>query len=62
MNNLGIKTNEIKKYLLINGEKVETKNYASLYSPYSQEKIAEIAMADKELTIQAIDAAHEAVN
>ena len=24
MNNLGIKTNEIKKYLLINGEKVET--------------------------------------
>ncbi|WP_186672784.1 aldehyde dehydrogenase family protein [Sporosarcina sp. BP05] len=60
MNNLEIKTNEMKKYLLINGEMVEAKDYAPLYSPYSGEKIAEIAMADKELTVQAIDAAYKA--
>lgn len=57
MNNL---LTTMKKYLLINGEQVETASYAPLYSPYSQERIADIAMADKALTIQAIDAAHEA--
>ncbi|MFS0687675.1 aldehyde dehydrogenase family protein [Sporosarcina sp. 179-K 8C2 HS] len=49
-----------KKYLLINGEKVETANYAPLYSPYSREQIADIAMADETLTKQAITAAYEA--
>ncbi|MFC5603916.1 aldehyde dehydrogenase family protein [Sporosarcina koreensis] len=49
-----------KKYLLINGEKVETANYAPLYSPYSREQIADIAMADATLTKQAITAAYEA--
>lgn len=50
----------VKKYLLINGEKVETSNYAPLFSPYDGEEIAQIAMADKELTIKAIDAAYKA--
>ena len=45
---------------MINGEKVETDNYAQLYSPYSGEEIAQIAMADKELTLQAVDAAYNA--
>ncbi|SDM73562.1 Acyl-CoA reductase [Fictibacillus solisalsi] len=49
-----------KQFLMINGEKVEATNYASLYSPYSGEEIAQIAMADKKLTVQAIDAAYNA--
>ncbi|KAB7705533.1 aldehyde dehydrogenase family protein [Bacillus aerolatus] len=49
-----------KQFLLINGEKVEAAKYAPLYSPYSGEEIAQIAMADKELTVRAIDAAYEA--
>jgi acyl-CoA reductase-like NAD-dependent aldehyde dehydrogenase len=48
-----------KKYLLIGGRKVETANYAPLYSPYSGEKIAEIAIADEKLTKEAILSAHE---
>ncbi|MGM7719663.1 aldehyde dehydrogenase family protein [Metabacillus sp. Hm71] len=47
-----------KRFLMINGEKVETAIYAPLYSPYSGEEIAQIAMADKELTIKAIAAAY----
>jgi acyl-CoA reductase-like NAD-dependent aldehyde dehydrogenase len=47
-----------KKHLMINGEKVETDQYASLYSPYSGEEIAQIAMANKEQTEKAIDAAY----
>ncbi|MCM3652513.1 aldehyde dehydrogenase family protein [Metabacillus litoralis] len=49
-----------KQNLMINGEKVETDNYAPLYSPYSGEEIAQIAMADKALTLQAVDAAYHA--
>ncbi|WP_257350341.1 aldehyde dehydrogenase family protein [Pseudalkalibacillus decolorationis] len=49
-----------KKFLMINGQKIETAKYASLKSPYSGEEIAEIAMADKELTAKAIDAAYNA--
>ena len=60
MNKLLSETKTLRKYLFINGERVESENYAPLYSPYSQEKIADIAMADKGLTTQAIDAAYEA--
>lgn len=60
MNKLVTETKEMRKYLLIDGKKVEAKSYSPLYSPYSQEQIAEIAMADKELTELAIDAAHKA--
>lgn len=48
-----------KKYLMINGKKVETDRYASLFSPYSGEEIAQIAMANKEQTEMAIEAAYE---
>ena len=48
-----------KKYLMINGEKVEANRYASLYSPYSGEEIAKIAMGSKEQTKMAIEAAYE---
>ncbi|MFC5591493.1 aldehyde dehydrogenase family protein [Sporosarcina soli] len=60
MNKLIDKTT--KKYVWINGEKVETENYATLYSPYSREPIAEIAMADAAVTKEAIRAAYEAKN
>ncbi|WP_286230504.1 aldehyde dehydrogenase family protein [Neobacillus mesonae] len=46
-----------KKHLFINGVDVEAAEYAPLYSPYSGEKIADIAMADEELTREAIKAA-----
>ncbi|WP_172372639.1 aldehyde dehydrogenase family protein [Sporosarcina jiandibaonis] len=49
-----------KKYLIINGERVGADHYAPLYAPYSEEKIAEIAMANEDLTKQAIQAAYEA--
>ncbi|MED1470032.1 aldehyde dehydrogenase family protein [Bacillus salipaludis] len=49
-----------KKHLFINGRDVEADNYAPLYSPYSDEVIAEIAMADEHLTKEAIKAAQEA--
>src|SRR6478609_12121464 len=49
-----------KQFLMINGERVETSKYAPLYSPYSGEEIAQVAMADKGLTKQAIDAAYNA--
>lgn len=48
-----------KKHLFINGEEVEAHEYASLYSPYSGEEIAQIAMADEVLTKNAIKAAVE---
>lgn len=53
-------TNTTIKHLLINGERVEATSYAPLYSPYSDEKIADIAMADQALTEQAIEAAYNA--
>ncbi len=49
-----------KQFLMINGEKIETTKYASLFSPYSGEEIAQIAMADKEVTQKAIEAAYNA--
>lgn len=60
MNKLADEVKVEKKYLIINGERVGANHYAPLYSPYSEEKIAEIAMADEELTKQAIQAADEA--
>ncbi|WP_053360883.1 aldehyde dehydrogenase family protein [Bacillus sp. FJAT-27251] len=50
----------VRKYLIIDGEKVGTNHYAPLYSPYSGEEIAQIAMGDKAQTQRAIDAAYEA--
>ncbi|HWO97258.1 MAG TPA: aldehyde dehydrogenase family protein [Bacillus sp. (in: firmicutes)] len=49
-----------KQFLMINGEKVKSEKYAPLYSPYSGEEIAQIAMADKKQVVQAIDAAYNA--
>ncbi|MFJ7729408.1 aldehyde dehydrogenase family protein [Neobacillus sp. NPDC097160] len=46
-----------KRHLFINGGDVEAAEYAPLYSPYSGEKIAEIAMADEKLTKDAVKAA-----
>ncbi|MBT2722776.1 aldehyde dehydrogenase family protein [Bacillus sp. ISL-46] len=60
MSNLANEVKAKKHFLMINGEKVETAKYAPLYSPYSGEEIAQIAMADKELTVQAIAAAYNA--
>ena len=50
----------MKKHLLINGTKVETNVYSELCSPYSGEKIAEIAMADEKDVEAAIVAAQQA--
>ena len=49
-----------KKHLFINGGNVEAADYASLYSPFSGKKIAEIAMADEHLTKAAIESALDA--
>lgn len=49
-----------KKHLFINGGNVKAADYAPLYSPYSGEKIAEIAMADEQLTKAAIQSAFDA--
>ncbi|MBU8920112.1 aldehyde dehydrogenase family protein [Bacillus sp. FJAT-29953] len=46
-----------KKHLFINGADVVAAEYAPLYSPYSGELIAEIAMADEKLTKDAIKSA-----
>ncbi|PLR77137.1 aldehyde dehydrogenase [Bacillus sp. V3-13] len=46
-----------KKHLFINGGEVEAAEYAPLYSPYSGEEIAQIAMADEKLVKEAIKAA-----
>ncbi|MDR4945041.1 aldehyde dehydrogenase family protein [Neobacillus cucumis] len=50
----------VKKHLFINGRDVEAAAYAPLYSPYSDELIAQIAMADELLTKRAIASAQEA--
>ncbi|MEH7118632.1 aldehyde dehydrogenase family protein [Neobacillus vireti] len=49
-----------KKHLFINGQEVEAAVYAPLYSPYSEEVIAEIPMADEHITKEAIKSAQEA--
>lgn len=50
---------QVKKYLRINGEQVETETYNTLYSPYSGEAIAEIPVATEVETDKAIQAAYE---
>ncbi|MFP5116204.1 aldehyde dehydrogenase family protein [Bacillaceae bacterium C204] len=57
MTNVGVVE---KKHLFINGRDVETETYTALYSPYTGDVIAEIAMADEKLTKEAIRAAQEA--
>lgn len=47
----------MKKHAFIDGTWVETKNYTPLYSPYSKEKLADIASADLAETELAIEAA-----
>ncbi|MCM3729598.1 aldehyde dehydrogenase family protein [Neobacillus cucumis] len=49
-----------KKHLFINGQEVRTSVYVPLHSPYSGEVIAEIAMADEQLTKEAIKSAQKA--
>lgn len=49
----------MKKQLFINGEWVETESYKDLLSPYSNEKIAEIASATEEDVDKAIAAAYQ---
>lgn len=48
----------MKKQLYINGEWLETEQYADLHSPYSNEKIAEIPQASDKQVDAAIDAAY----
>jgi len=50
---------KLKKHLFINGKIVETKEYAPLYSPFTRKMIAEIAVADRDQTKQAIATAYE---
>ncbi|KOY83179.1 aldehyde dehydrogenase family protein [Lysinibacillus macroides] len=50
----------MKKHLYINGQWESTANYASLYAPYSQQKIAEIPQASQEVVQKAIHAAYKA--
>ncbi|GLY12633.1 aldehyde dehydrogenase family protein [Pseudobacillus badius] len=48
----------MKKKLFINGEWVKSEQYAELFSPYSEEKIAEIPQASEEQVDAAIHAAY----
>lgn len=50
----------MKKNLFINGKWVEAANYAELYSPYTQAKIAEVAQASIDQVNAAIAAAQKA--
>lgn len=49
----------MKQKLFINGEWLEGKEFADLFSPYSEEKIAEIPQATEAQVQAAIDAAYE---
>ncbi|MEW9672849.1 aldehyde dehydrogenase family protein [Ammoniphilus sp. 3BR4] len=51
---------KMKKKLFINGEWMESKNYSTLLSPYTQEVIAEIPQATEEETERAIESAYQA--
>jgi acyl-CoA reductase-like NAD-dependent aldehyde dehydrogenase len=55
-----VETTVMKKKLYINGTWREAKEYVSLYSPYTEEAIAEIPLATKEDVDQAIEAAENA--
>ncbi|WP_413378082.1 aldehyde dehydrogenase family protein [Alkalihalobacillus sp. 1P02AB] len=48
----------MKKKLYINGEWIESEEYADLFSPYSGEKIAEVPQASEAQVDAAIDAAY----
>ncbi|QGQ45139.1 aldehyde dehydrogenase family protein [Metabacillus sediminilitoris] len=48
----------MRKKLYINGEWTQSEQYADLFSPYSEEKIAEIPQASEEQVDAAIDAAY----
>ncbi|TQR18766.1 aldehyde dehydrogenase family protein [Psychrobacillus soli] len=48
----------MKKKLFINGEWIESEQYADLFSPYTEEKIAEIPLASEKQVDAAIDAAY----
>ncbi|AZU62291.1 aldehyde dehydrogenase family protein [Neobacillus mesonae] len=50
----------MKKKLYINGEWIQAEQYANLFSPYSQEKIAEIPQASENQVDEAINAAYNA--
>lgn len=50
----------MKQSLWINGEVVETKEYSKLLSPFSQELIAEVSIAERSDIVKAIDAAENA--
>lgn len=60
MNKLLDEAKAMKQSLWINGEKIGTKTYAPLYTPFSGEEIAQIALADKEEVDQAIRVAYQA--
>ncbi|SDI93357.1 aldehyde dehydrogenase family protein [Alteribacillus bidgolensis] len=60
MSKLMKQTQTAKKYLWINGQKVETNSYSPLFSPYSGEEIAQVAMGDEEQTKEAVTAAYNA--
>lgn len=49
----------MRKKLFINGEWIESEEYAALYSPYSAEKIGEIPQASDQQIDAAIDAAYK---
>ncbi|WP_156960080.1 aldehyde dehydrogenase family protein [Oceanobacillus manasiensis] len=51
---------KIKDKLLIDGNWITTKEYAKLYSPYSEEKIAEVPLANEEEVNMAIESANKA--
>ncbi|GHH98934.1 aldehyde dehydrogenase family protein [Neobacillus kokaensis] len=50
----------MKKKLYINGEWIAAEQYANLFSPYSEEKIAEIPQASENQVDEAINAAYNA--
>lgn len=50
----------MKQSLWINGKHVETKEYSRLQSPYNQELIAEVSVAEQSDVLSAIDAAEKA--
>ncbi|WLR43322.1 aldehyde dehydrogenase family protein [Bacillus carboniphilus] len=49
----------MKQHLWINGQEVEAKEYQPLYSPYKNKQIIEVAVAQKENIITAIDVAYQ---
>ncbi|MGO4888412.1 aldehyde dehydrogenase family protein [Anaerobacillus sp. MEB173] len=50
---------QLKKHLYINGKQYEAENYEPLFSPYNNEKVAEVAFATEAETELALAAAEE---